>query len=54
MIQFFKQAKFTIESVDPVKWQTIPVQRSKLAREFQDCSEEDLLVSEFTIILRPI
>ncbi len=49
----FKQAGFDIEIVTVNRWSSKPITRGLMANEFQSLSEDDLLVKEFDILLRP-
>ena len=53
MLHLFERAGFAIESVSPTRWERLPTPRRHLATPFRDLPDEELLVSEFDIILRP-
>jgi SAM-dependent methyltransferase len=52
MIDLFKQAKFIVETSKINKWEKMPTKRKYLSNEFADLSKDDLLVSEFTVLLK--
>lgn len=54
MIASFKQAGFNIDIVNAEKWDACPIKRKNLAPEFNSIANEDLLVKEFDVLLRPV
>ena len=54
MISLFRQAGFEVEIIATNRWPTVPTPRSCMAKEFHNLIEEDLLVKEFDVLLRPI
>ena len=40
--------------VNVERWKTLPTPRGRLAQEFQSLPDEDLLVSGFDVVLRPV
>ena len=53
MINFFKLAGFDVQTVSVNRWTSSPTPRRLMSIEFQSLSEEDLLVKEFDVLLRP-
>lgn len=53
MIEIFRQAEFSVEVVATSRWHGVPTPRISMAKEFRDLSDEDLLVKEFDVLLRP-
>jgi SAM-dependent methyltransferase len=53
MAKLFKQAGFDVEIVAVNSWNSTPTPRNLMSIEFQGLSEEDLLVKEFDVLLRP-
>jgi len=54
MLELFKHAKFSVEVVSINRWEKLPTPRKSLTTEFNSLSEENMLVSEFTVLLRNI
>jgi hypothetical protein len=50
-LELFHRVGFEAEVVREVRWETLPTPRRKMAKEFAALSEEDLLVSEFDVLL---
>lgn len=53
MLALFREAGFAVEVTRTQRWDTPPLSRHKLAREFRGLSDDDLLVREFDVLLRP-
>lgn len=53
MLEMFEEANFKLDSISQVTWKSAPILRSQLAIEFRNISEEDLLTSGFSIVLKP-
>lgn len=53
MVELFRQAGFEVKVVSTGRWHAVPTPRASMAREFHDLSDEDLLVKEFDVLLRP-
>jgi len=53
MIAQFREAGFSVEVVNTSRWSRVPTPRTSMAKEFHYLSEEDLLVKEFDVLLRP-
>ncbi len=51
MISCFRKVGFIVDSVEFQVWDSLPLSRQKLAKEFQALSDEDLNVSGFNILL---
>jgi SAM-dependent methyltransferase len=54
MIEDFLRAGFAVDIVSQTRWDEVPVERAKLAREFQQLSDEDMLVKTFHVVLTPV
>lgn len=54
MLAVFRKAGFSVEIRGVDRWPALPTSRSALAPEFRELPEEDLLVSGFDVLLRPI
>lgn len=54
ILNVFQQAYFDCKVIEVHKWDRIPIQRAKLAKEFVNFSDEDICISVFSVILRPI
>jgi SAM-dependent methyltransferase len=52
MVGLIEEAGFEIEIGNVDRWDTIPLKRSKLATEFANLSDDDLLIKGFDVILR--
>jgi SAM-dependent methyltransferase len=53
MLAMFADAGFDVDLIGQTRWPTMPIPRGQLAREFQALSDEDFMVAEIEIILRP-
>jgi SAM-dependent methyltransferase len=51
LLRLFREAGFEPEVIRRVEWETLPIPRRKMAKEFAKLSEEDLQVSEFDVLL---
>ena len=54
MCRAFGEAGFSVETVSKDRWNAPPLPVSALAAEFRHFSEEDLLISSFHVLLRPL
>lgn len=54
MLSFFKAAGFSCEITNVTRWAHLPIDRRSLASEFQDVADDELTVSGFGVLLRPI
>ena len=54
MLAKFESAAFSVDVISTNLWPNVPISRRKLAKEFQTIDNEDLLISGFTVILKPI
>ena len=52
MLSLFGQAGFEVEVGDVHRWARLPTPRKRLAREFRTVSDKDLLVADFSVLLR--
>ena len=51
MMEIFKKTGFEVKSPRVIRWPSLPIKRTKLADEFRDLPEEDLLVSGADFVL---
>lgn len=54
MLDMFRQAGFDVEIIKVTRWDTLPTPRAKLSKEFISQSDEELCISGFSVVLRPI
>lgn len=52
MMQIFAAQGFTVEGLVARRFESLPLPRTALAREFRSLSDEDLMVSDFHVVLR--
>ncbi|MCK4913249.1 MAG: class I SAM-dependent methyltransferase [Planctomycetes bacterium] len=53
MLELIKQAGFNPEIVRLTHWSKLPISRKNLSNEFKCLSDEELMTSEFDVILHP-
>jgi len=53
MLSYLKSANFDIEVVDELYWPKIPTPRSVMSKCFRELPDDELLLSEYQVILRP-
>jgi hypothetical protein len=53
MLTLFHKAGFSTEILTVRRFSALPTPREKMSSRFRDRSEEDLIVSGFTLLLRP-
>ena len=53
MLLYFKDAGFDVEVIGESRWTEIPTKRKYFAQQFQEMPDEDFLVAEIEVILRP-
>ncbi len=54
MLEIFDRNGFQAEVLSTKKWESLPTARKKMHESFRLLSDEDLLVSEFDVVLRPV
>ncbi len=54
MLNIFKKTGFKVETTIIETWEKLPISRSKLSHDFRDLANEDLCVSVFNVLLKPI
>jgi SAM-dependent methyltransferase len=54
MISAFEDAGFAVEYLKASRFEHMPTPRVRMARRFQDRAEQDLMVSGFSILLKPV
>jgi hypothetical protein len=52
MQSLFREVGFIVEVIDETRWSQLPIPRNKMAIEFRNRSESDLLVSTSHLVLR--
>ena len=53
MLHYFAEANFDVEVLQVERFASLPTPRSRIAPEFRNLPESDLLVSGFDVVLRP-
>jgi SAM-dependent methyltransferase len=53
LLEEFKNAGFVVAELEAMKWPKLPTGRRKLAEPFRTMAEDDLLVFELDVLLRP-
>jgi len=53
MCRIFEQAGFLVDVKSATRWNTAPIAAKQLAPEFRHLSKDDLLISDFHVLLRP-
>ena len=53
MIKILKDCNFHVEIKNIKRWDIMPTPRNKLDKQFCNFSDEDLMISEFDILLKP-
>lgn len=53
MLALFAEAGFDVELVGETRWPEMPIRRDRLAREFHALPDEDFMVAEVEIVVRP-
>lgn len=54
LLQLFDEAGFETEIVSTNRWEHLPTPKHKLSAQFQNFSDEELCISGFDVILKPI
>jgi predicted SAM-dependent methyltransferase len=54
MLEVFQKAGFSVEVTHVNRWNNLPTPRGKLHKNFQNFSEEELCILDFSVILKPI
>ncbi|MBN3992905.1 MAG: methyltransferase domain-containing protein [Nostoc sp. NMS2] len=54
MVNIFKKAGFNVELIEMDRWNSLPTARSKLSHEFTHLSDEELCISTFSVVLKPV
>ncbi len=54
MFTIFKKAGFNIDVLRKDEWKEVPIARNSLAKEFRGIDNDDLLVSGFDVLLKPV
>ena len=54
MVNSFADAGFEVQAIKKDEWPEVPIRNNKLAPEFRKINNEDLLVSGFDVILKPV
>jgi SAM-dependent methyltransferase len=53
LLEEFKNARFVVAELEEMSWPSLPTERRKLAVPFRTMAEDDLLVFELDVLLRP-
>ena len=54
MMEYFKISGFNVTIINETRWDHIPIDRSKLYGQFKNYSDDDLIISTFSVLLSPI
>jgi len=54
MMEYFKKSGFNVTIMNETRWDKIPIDRSKLYGQFKNYSDDDLIISTFSVLLLPI
>lgn len=54
MLDIFKQAGFAVKSTELKKWDSLPLNRSQLDKQFSSLPEEELCIYDFSVVLQPV
>jgi len=53
MLDIFSKEGFWVDIISVERWRELPTPRSSLSKEFRNLPDEQLLVSDFEVVLRP-
>lgn len=51
--EIFRSVGLEVEITDVDRWDSLPTPRRRMAGELRGCPEEELLVREFHVLMRP-
>ena len=54
LLQRFRTTGFAPDVVHVDRWDVLPLSRARMAQAFRDLTLDDLLVSGFDVVLRPV
>lgn len=54
MIEYFKKSGFNVTIMNETRWKKVPIDRSKLYGPFKSYSDDDLIISTFSVLLSPL
>jgi hypothetical protein len=54
MIELMTNAGFHVDVIKTERWESLPISRSRLSKDFSDISDDDLLVKGFDVLMRPL
>lgn len=54
MILILRNAGFEVEILNERRWSSCPIQRKSLSKDFSNVTNEDLLISGFDVLMKPI
>jgi SAM-dependent methyltransferase len=54
MCAIFEQVGFQVQVLKSNRWEKVPIARRSLATEFSHLTDDDLLTSDFFVVLRPV
>jgi SAM-dependent methyltransferase len=53
MLHLFQKAGFDVEVIEVNRWKELPTPRARLSQEFTQFSDEELCISDFSVLLKP-
>ena len=54
MLDVFRSERFEVDVLNVIKWADMPGERSDFNNQFSEISDDELRISEFDVLLRPI
>lgn len=54
MLAMFRKANFETEVIEVKRWSKLPINRSQISKEFRHLSDEELCISGFIVLLKPV
>lgn len=54
MLRMFDNARFSVELLGETRWPIMPIKRKNLSKEFEKYPDEDFMVAEIEVKLRPM
>lgn len=54
MIGLMRSAGFTVEVIDEQRWAALPLPRDRMAPQFATFADEDFMVCEIRVVMRPV
>ena len=53
MLNIFSNEGFLVDIISVERWEELPTPRSRMTKKFRNLSDEQLLVSDFVVVLKP-